>query len=87
MHFVISHTPDSKHYYVEQIGENLYMGYQILDYVSGVGSFQTLDENNTIEITGEMLEERIIVKNRKQFKWLIVGKVVSMKDSNIKLIV
>ena len=86
MHFVISHTPDSKHYYVEQIEEDLYVGYLITDYVAGMNSFRNYNENIKIEIDTSK-DVRVMIKGERRFEWMIVGRVVSMKDSTIKLII
>ncbi len=87
MFFVISSIIGNKHYYVELKEDGTYEGCLITNYVAGSNTFNSLDENKRVVITDDMLLERVQMNNRTTSRWFIMGKVVSMKDSSIKLIV
>lgn len=86
MHFVISCIFNNKYYYVEKVDDK-YVGFLIKNYVAGMNSFRDFDTSTRIEVNEEEFEDKIVLKGQSRFKWIIMGKVVDMKDSSIKLVI
>ena len=77
-------------YYIFKTEGDVLHGYKILRYLSQMHSFSEYDESQVFTFTEDVIEnERYFCKarSRKVQSYRILGKVVEIKDSEIKLIV
>jgi len=85
---VISYK-DKDFYYIFKTDDKVMYGYRILRFLSHMNSFSEFDTTKIHEFTEHMLEEeRHLCKhsNRNVQSYKMLGKVVEMKDSEIRLI-
>lgn len=85
MKFVIRNYDTNNHYYVELI-EGCYVGNKITNFYTGMNSFRTINDE-IIKIPEQDLDIIINKNGYKTYLWHVIGKVVPMKDSELKLIV
>jgi len=85
---VISYK-DKDFYYIFKTDDRVMYGYKILRFLSHMNSFSELDTTKVYEFTESMLEEeKHLCKylNRSTQSYRVLGRVVEMKDSEIRLI-
>ncbi len=85
---VISYK-DKDFYYIFKTDDKVMYGYKILRFLSHMNSFSELDTSKIYEFTEETVEEEKHLckySNRNINSYRVLGKVVEMKDSEIRLI-
>lgn len=80
MEFVLCHK--GKDFYFVTLHGDVYRGSLITHYYSFTNSFQFVDDSKAIEVRSELVD----VSHRCKSEYHIVGKVVRMANSDIKLI-
>jgi hypothetical protein len=85
---VISHR-DKDFFYIFKTEDKVMYGYKIKRFLSFMNSFSEFDSSQIHEFTEDNIEnERYICDrtNRNVLSYKVLGRVVAMKDSEIKLI-
>lgn len=82
MGFVI--MEDSRKFYYVHLVNDHYVGHAILRYRSGFNSFDTVDESDVLKVHTDAVD---VSDESGRVRYHLIGKVVAMFNSDIKLIV
>lgn len=88
MQYVLSYK-NADFYYIYKVENEIMFGYKITRYLPNMHSFSEYDESKKIELpVGKVEDDRYVGSSgQKFFEYVIVGRIVEMKDSDYKLII